>query len=345
MKKRWISLLLIAVMLCAAILPVFASEESAEAKKDGVLIYEETFDYADELDHNATLTQLGWEAQTKAMGAYTDPTAVVSLQDGKLSVLGASDTYFLMLSEEDMAAYDGMAITIQYDMEYTTASDTSRYFCILANYAGQKYNSFHFRNKGSANNQAHYDGSWPTYDAYNAATDAYAPATDGSDGSSIAMKLLGQKYDSGKSAFSGVPVTVRYIIDPAEGISVYMKLAEQEESEFTLVSVQDPAGDASSKFGSWNANAICVKIGGTQNGTMDNIAVWTGTGNYPQPEPEPEVTETPEEPETEQPTEEETKEEETKKVKEPQTIVNKIAVWAVALFGGWIIVKKGKERE
>ena len=114
--------MLIAVMLCAAILPVSASEESAEGKKDGVLIYEETFDYADELDHNATLTQLGWEAQTQAMGAYTDPTAVVSLQDGKLSVLGAKDTYFLMLNEEDMAAYDGMAITIQYDMEYTTAS-------------------------------------------------------------------------------------------------------------------------------------------------------------------------------------------------------------------------------
>ncbi len=345
MKKRWISLLAAALMLGAAILPASASEETAPEKKAGVLIYEETFDYADEFDHNATLAQLGWEAQTKAMGAYTDPTAIVSLIDGKLSVTGSSDTYFLMLTEEDMAAYDGMAITIQYDMDYTTASDTSRYFCILANYAGQKYNSFHFRNRGSANNQAHYDGSWLTYDAYNVATDAYAPATDGNDGSSIAMKLLGQKHDSGKSAFSGIPVTVRYIIDPAAGISVYMKLAEQGEDEFVLVSVQDPSGDASAKFGSWNANAICVKIGGAQNGTMDNIAVWTGNGNYPQPEPEVTETpeETPEEPEAEEPVEEEPKEEEPKKVKEPQTIVNKIAVWAIALFGGWIIVKKGKE--
>ena len=79
--------------------------------------------------------------------------------------------------------------------------------------------------------------------------------------------------------------------------------------------------------------------------------VWTGTGNYPQPEPEPEETVAPEG-ETEEPTEEpgeepdgegESKPEEPKGVKEPQTIVNKIAVWAVALFGGWIIVKKGKE--
>ena len=192
-----------------------------------------------------------------------------------------------------------------------------------------------------------------TYDAYNAATDAYAAATDGTNGSSIAMKLLGKKYDSGTGVFSGVPVTIRYVIDPASRIAVFMKLAEQGEDAFQMVSVQDPAGDATASFGTWNANAICVKIGGTQNGYIDNIAVWTGTGNYPQPEPEPEEPVAPEEGTTEPSEEtgeepdgeEESEPEEPKKVKEPQTIVNKIAVWAVALFGGWIIVKKGKEEK
>lgn len=347
MKKTCFALLLAAMLLCTAILPAYASEETAAPATKGTLIYEESFDYADEVDHKAVLAQLGWVEQTKAMGAYTDPTATLVLTGGRLMVNGASDTYYLMLDEEKMADYADDIITIQYDIEYTSASNTSRYFCILANYAGQKYNSFHFRNAGNGNNQAHYDGQWPTYDAYNASTDAYAPATDGADGSSIAMKLLGKRYDSGVSAFSGVPVTIRYVIDPTAGISVFMKLAEQEESDFVLVSAQDAAGDATSLFGSWQANAICVKIGGTQNGYFDHIAVWTGNGNYPQPEPEPEVTDEPAAPTDEEPGEGESEpqEETQKKIKEPQTIVNKIAIWAVALFGGWIIVKKGKEEK
>ena len=350
MKKRWISLLAAALMLGAAMLPVSASEETAEAKKNSALIYEETFDYADESDQNAALAQLGWVTQTKAMGAYTDPTAVVSIVDGKLSVVGSSDTYYLMLSEEDMAPYAGQTITIQYDVEYTTASNTSRYFCILANYAGKKYNSFHFRNNGSGNNQTHYDGSWYTYDLANGPADAYAAAQDNGTGTSIAMKLLGVKYN-GESLFSQVPVTIRYVLDPAEGISVYMKKAEDPEGAFVLVSAHDGSSDGASRYGTWSSNAICVKIGGAQNGYMDNIAVWTGGGDYPQPEPEvvePETEEPAEEeaePATEEVTEEETQEDAPKKVKEPQTIVNKIAVWAVALLGGWIIVKKGKESE
>ena len=352
MKKMSLALLL-AVLLCISILPVSAEGEPVAAEVKDTVIYEQKFDLPDEADHKTALATLGWVEQTKEMGAYTNPTATVAISDGRLLVTGASDTYFLMLNEEQMAPYDGKAITIQYDVEYTTASNTSRYFCILANYAGQKYNSFHFRNAGNGNNQSHIDGSWLTYDAYNAATDAYAAATDGTNGSSIAMKLLGKKYDSGTGVFSGVPVTIRYVIDPASGIAVFMKLAEQGEDAFQMVSVQDPAGDATASFGTWNANAICVKIGGTQNGYIDNIAVWTGTGNYPQPEPEPEETVAPEEGTTEPSEEtgeepdgeEESEPEEPKKVKEPQTIVNKIAVWAVALFGGWIIVKKGKEEK
>ena len=347
MKNRWFALLIAAGLLFAAAVPVSASEETAEAKKPAGLIYEETFSYENEADHSKTLATLGWEEQTKAMGAYADPTAKVSLVDGRLSVVGSADTYFLMLTEEQMAAYAGETITIQYEVEYTTASNATRYFCILANYAGQKYNSFHFRNNGSGNNQVHYDGGWHTYDAPGTAADVYAPAQDNEQGSSIAMKLLGQKYN-GQTLFSEIPVTIRYVLDPTAGTAVYMKLAEAPESDFVLVSAHDSTGEGVSFYGTWIANAVCVKIGGQQNGYIDNIAVWLGNGDYPQPEPEVEevVSEetVTEEPDAEKP-EENPVEEKPKKVKEPQTIVNKIAIGAVALFGGWIIVKKGKESD
>lgn len=348
MKKRWFALLVAAGLLFAAAVPASASDSTAEEKKPAGLIYEETFTYENEVDHAKTLTTLGWEEQTKAMGAYTDPSAKISLVDGRLSVVGASDTYFLMLTEEQMAAYDGQTITIQYDVEYTTASNSSRYFCILANYAGLRYNSFHFRNNGTGNNQVHYDSGWHTYDAPGTAADVYAPAQDNEQGSSIAMKLLGQKYN-GQTLFSGVPVTIRYVLDPAAGTAIYMKKAEAPESDFVLVSAHDPAGEGISFYNTWIANAVCVKIGGQQDGYMDNIAVWLGNGNYPQPEPEVEEPQpeesTSEDPATDAPEEETPSEEKPEKVKEPQTIVNKIAIGAVALFGGWIIVKKGKESD
>ena len=347
MKKTILAVLLAITLISVAVLPVAASEQSAATQSKGELIYEQKFDMPDAANEYDALEQLNWTVQTKALGAYTDPTAKITIADGRLAVTGSSDTYYLMLTEEQMAPYAGKTITIQYDMEYTTASNISRYFCILANYAGQRYNSFHFRNGGNANNQAHYDGSWVTYDVYNAATDLFAAATDAGNGSSVAMKLLGKRYDSNTSHFSGVPVTVRYVLDPGAGISVYMKLAEQGEDAFVPVSVQDPAADGTSYYGKWNANAICLKIGGQQNGYIDNIAIWTGNGNYPQPEPEvvePEVTEPVEDTVTEEPQDgADEPEKAPEKVREPQTIVNKIALGAVALFGGVIIYKKSKE--
>ena len=350
MTKKWFALILTAVLLCAAILPASASE-TAEKPKDGTMIYEESFDHPDAATTDAVLKTLGWEAQTKAMGAYADPTASLALVGGRLQVKGSSDTYFLMLTEEQMAPYRNEIITIQYDMEYTTAANASRYFCILGNYNGQNYNSFHFRNGGYGNNQAHVAGSWITYDGVNPAIDAYSPAQDKDGLTSIAQKLLKQKY-SGTQIFSKVPVTVRYVLDPYSGTAVYMKLADQPESAFVLVSVHDMSADGARTFGTWDANAICVKIGGQQDGYIDHIAVWVGDGNYPEPvaeepveETEPAETEPVEEPET--PTEEpqETEPEQPKEPKEPTTIVNKIAIWATALFGGWILYKKGKEED
>ena len=355
MKKRLLTWLLTTALIASAVLPAAASEDTASdtaAVFQPEIIYEQNFDMPDESDEAKALAQLSWTVQTKAMGAYTDPTAKISIADGRLAVVGASDTYYLMLTEEQMAAYDGKTITIQYEMEYTTAKDASRYFCILANYAGQKYNSFHFRNSGSANNQAHLDGGWRTYDAYNPSIDAYAAATDSGNGSSISMKLLGKKFESNVTHFSGIPVTVRYVLDPDAGISAYMKLAEHDEGAFVLVSVPDPNGDATPYYRTWDANAICLKIGGSQNGYIDNIAIWTGNGNYPQPVEETTVeeTETVEEPTeseqiTEEPADEPETEKEPEKVREPQTIVNKIAICAVALFGGFIVYKKGKQEE
>ena len=151
MKKTWFALLAAAALLCAMILPVSASGETDGA--GGKLIYEETFSYEDDTDSNSVLSKLGWTAQTKENGAYNNPTATFSLSGEKLHVVGSGDSYYLMLTEEDMAPYAGETITIQYEVEYISASNTSRYFCILAHYSGQYYDSFHFRNSGTANNQ------------------------------------------------------------------------------------------------------------------------------------------------------------------------------------------------
>lgn len=348
MKKTWMALFLAAGMLWAMAMPVYASAEDG----DGVLIYQETFDdYTDQTDGEKTLAEIGWVAQSKDDGAYYNPTAVLTITEGQLQIANTgNDSYYLMLTEEDMAAYDGKTITIQYDVTYTTAGNSSRYLCILANYNGQNYNSFHFRNRGDGNNQAHIGGNWKTYDAINAATDAYSGGDDNTKGTSIAMRLLGQKLDTGAMAFSGVPVTIRYVLHATEGPTVYMKLAEDSESAFVCVSMPDAGADMS-VYNSWDANAICFKVGGSQNGYLDNIAVWTGDGDFPQPEPEVEETvavETePTEPSEGEPAEGDGAAEvdaEAEKVKEPHTIVNKVAVWAVALLGGWVILKKEKER-
>jgi len=350
MKKTLIALFLVVGMIAAMAVPAFASEKNG----DGVLIYQENFDaYADQPDSNKALEQIGWVAQTKEDAAYSNPTATLTISGGRLEVLNTgNDSYYLMLTEEDMAAYTGETITIQYDVEYTTASNSSRYLCILANYNGQNYNSFHFRNRGDGNNQAHVSGSWKTYDAIDVTTDVFAAGDDASKGTSIAMRLLGQKFSANTMAFSGVPVTIRYVLHATDGPSVYMKLADDPESAFVCVSAPDVNADLS-VYNSWAANAICFKVGGAQNGYVDNIAVWTGDGNFPQPEPEVEETtvaesdptepseDTPAEGESDGADEGETKPE---KVKEPHTIVNKIAICALALFGGLVIVKKGKER-
>lgn len=353
MKKTWMALVLAAGMISAlatTAMPVYASADDG----DGVLIYQETFDeYVDQADGEKTLSEIGWVAQTTADGAYHNPTAVLTISGGRLQVANTgNDSYYLMLTEEDMAAYSGKTVTIQYDVEYTTASNSSRYLCILGNYNGQNYNSFHFRNRGDGNNQAHIGGSWKTYDAVNAATDAYASGDDNTKGTSIAMRLLGQKLNTGEMAFSGVPVTIRYVLHATDGPTVYMKLAEEPESAFVCVSMPDANADMSI-YNSWDAAAICFKVGGAQDGYVDNIAVWTGDGDFPQPEPEV-VETTAEEIEPAEPSEDENGSEEgdgavedggaVEKVKEPHTIVNKVAVWAVALFGGWVILKKEKER-
>lgn len=351
MKKTWITLLLAAVLLCAAAMPSYASEQDGA----GVLIYQETFDsYTDQTDTAQVLAQIGWTAQTRADGAYTDPVAKLMLSDGRLEVANTgNDSYYLMLTDEQMRQYAGQTITIQYELTYTTAANTSRYLCILANYSGQNYNSFHFRNRGDGNNQVHIGGSWRTYDAANPVTDAYASGNDGTNGSSIAMKLLGQKLNSNVAAFSELPVTIRYVLPATGGPSVYMKLAEDGEDKFVCVSVPDAAADTTT-YGSWDAYAVCFKVGGAQNGYVDNIAIWTGDGDFPQPEPEVSETETdsgevaPSEPaepsapdadaEADAPAEREAK------VREPHTIVNKIALWSVALLGGFVIYKKEKGR-
>ena len=340
------TLILLLLTLC---LPVGAEAIRNQVRGDQTLIYEETFDYENISDSVATLEKLGWTEQSKEQNAYSNPSAKYAIEDGKLKITNdGADSYALMLSEDVMSAYAGKILTIQYDMTYTTASDTGRYFAILTNYGGQTYNSFHFRNRGNGNNQAHFNGRWVTYDVADG-YDAYSAADDKNGASSIAFKLLGKKCD-GSALFANVAVTVRLVLDPQSGLRAYMKLADKDTDAFVLVS--RPALDATNTKATFDAtlssNAICFKVGGKQNGYVDNIAVWTGEGGYPvmpEPEPEPEPEPTPDDPNTpDTPTDPEPTPEPTPaKVTEPHEIVNKLALGLVAIIGCAVVVKKEKK--
>ena len=190
-----------------------------------------------------------------------------------------SDSYVFVLSSAQMGIYHEQNYTYQYDIIYSDASATDRYIALVSDYNGQRYNSFHFRNKGTANNQAHYDGSWLTYDV---SGNNYAASTDSN---SIVTKLLGKSYSSSAYAFKNISVSIRYVVDWKNGNSVYMRVntvGYPGTGKWILVSKSSPAANGASmfdhdKFGA----AIVLKTGGKQNGYIDNIIIWTGTGDEP----------------------------------------------------------------
>ena len=265
---------------------------------DGMMLYYEDFSaYGDVDSLDDTVNSLGWTIQTVADDfAYSDWTADLAIKDGALQVTNyrpeegfkGKDSYALMLTEEYMEAVNKYGdYTLQYDVTYLDASNYKRYICLLTDYYGDTYNSYHFRIGGYGNNQGHVYGKWATYDVQDPTQDQAANPTsnDPEKGTTIAYRLLGIDTpitdDTAIENFRGVTVTIRIRHDRDLGNIIYMKTADM--ADFVCVSM--PRFDASGA-GDWEnvtgVGGLAFKVGAAINGTMDNIALWAGLGEMPE---------------------------------------------------------------
>ncbi len=259
-------------------LPPPAEEIPADT---GRLIYYEDFESYPEMEAGYDVLQtLGWMAESRKTNAYEDCTAKCSIKQYNKSQMlaiannlyGAEDSYITLLSSAQMGKYHEQNYTYQYDMIYGGATKTNRYIALVNGYNGSFYHSFLLRNAGDGNNLCHINGEWVTYDG------GQASATDDT---AIVKKLLGYDYTSNAYALQYISFSVRYVVDWEAGNSVYIRINEEGypgSGIWTLVS----KGSASEAFDPYAGGAgIVLKVGGTQDGYIDNIMIWEGTGEPP----------------------------------------------------------------
>ncbi|MBE7065193.1 MAG: hypothetical protein E7384_05210 [Ruminococcaceae bacterium] len=299
MKKYLKVVLLVCFIIAAFTMLAVGCDKKAELKiidpvnlpeteniPDGTLIYYEDFDDSKEL---ARVTQIvnefGYRVLSKSVhGAYSDNSTkyrVTEYKDGKALYLenntaNGTDSYFEILSAAEMGYIHEQNYTVQYDVEYADADGTNRYITLANGYGGNFYYSFFLRNGGIGDYQCHYAGNW--YDL-----DGDGTSAKGKD--SIAYKLLGKEYDKENQVFKGVSLSVRHVVDWQNGGAVYIRVndpASYSKGEWILISRTSETSDG---FSYWNTDcgsaSLVLKTGGKQNGYVDNIAVWTGTGAEP----------------------------------------------------------------
>ncbi len=259
------------------------AETEAPAPAAGTLLYYENFE-SEEISaaSDTVLGKLGWKRDTKDNGAYNNGTVTYSIVDYngskqlylKNNIDGGADSYVIVLSEAQFGKFHESAYTYQYDLTYDDASAADRYIVLVSDYNGSTYNSFHVRNRGNANNEAHINGSWISYDG----NTNVATATDAS---SICTRLLGKTYNASTQVLKNISVSIRYVVDWTSGNKIYMRVNTEGypgSGKWTLV------GEGK-KISPFTANetggAIAIKTGGRQNGWIDNIIIWAGTGDEP----------------------------------------------------------------
>ncbi len=262
---------------------------------DGTVLYYENFDSDEAVEETSkALFKTGFSAITTSKGAISNATADVKIREynGGLALYlennksKQNDSYYQVLSEKQMGYFHENNYTVQYDLEYTDAANASRYITLLTGYSGGYYMSFHFRNGGYAHNQIRRRSDWFSFDL----DDENACYAMGEN--SIASKLIGKPADGKEQLFKGVPVSVRYVVDWENGNKVYMRVNSPDSAskgEWVQVS-QYSAESAGGKY--WDPDStggagITLKVGGAQNGYIDNITVWTGTGDEPQDKSSP----------------------------------------------------------
>lgn len=300
-------------------------ESAIDRLKDGTMIYYEGFDgYGDVSGNDEVFSALRangiWRLDDKTKPFYeksapyaTKSTCQYALKNGKLNVMGymdaeggliqsPSDTYLVILDENTLWELDGQNYTIQYELNYESFVNVQRYICLLWNYYGQYYNTFHLRVNGTGDLQAHMAGSWLDHDKYSASTDLYSGSLDKNDGTSVAKKLLGVSLEgkNTKTVFQNVSVTVRLQVSKNGETLVLLSTDGKNFVKVAKYTADSPLGiGLNSHTARCNAGALVLKTGGGINGTIDNVMVYTGHGDTPEnktvsfvPEPAPEIPDT-----------------------------------------------------
>ncbi len=272
---------------------VKAETEYREPRGDRLIFFEDFEDCDTTLDNELLMFDLGWTIDTKENRAYSDNTAKYSVieKDGnrKLAVTNnisnGTDSYVIILNDDEMGDFQTANYTYQYDVTYTGAANPDRYIALVSSYNGIIYNSFHFRNKGTGNNQLHYEGAWFTLDTEG---EYYA---SNMDDRSIIKKLLGMIYISSRQSFNNISVSIRYQVNWEKGNSVYMRVntpGYPGSGKWTLVSVGFIPDSNVTGFNPYvGGSAIALKVGQKQDGYIDNIIVWEGTGDEPEDKSNP----------------------------------------------------------
>ncbi|MCQ2427880.1 MAG: hypothetical protein MJ137_05705 [Clostridia bacterium] len=250
----------------------------------GTLIYYEGFNsYQENASSTSVLNMLGWKTDSTVNGAYHNNTSTYSIvtKNGskqlyiKNNTTDGADSYVIVLSAAEFGKYHESNYTYQYDMIYDDASAADRYIALVSDYNGSFYNSFHVRNRGNGNNQAHSYGSWITYDQSGT---YYAANTNAN---SMVTRILGKSYNSSVQAFKGISISVRVAVDWENGSKCYVRVNTEGypgSGKWTLVSVGRPGSPFTPGE---SGGAIVLKTGGKQNGWIDNILIWKGTGEEP----------------------------------------------------------------
>ena len=283
MKRLFTFLTLVFTAISLITSTAASPRDEAEPGVGYNIIYYEEFNYDNNGNTAAILKQLGWTALSKTnKTAVTDPTAKLSIIDGRLYVennkSGGKDSYYMILNDTKMTSAWQGDYTLQFDVSLSSAGDAARYIALLTDYKQDvkgTYHSFHLRINGSANSQARMNGKWWNFDS---AGPYFAADQDDTDGtSSIAKKVLGKDFD-GSQVLKNKKLTVRIVCEKYDiGPRVYIRNTG-EGGDFVLVS---RAGGDAVTSGTWRSTggkAIVLKAGGTINGYIDNILVYTGTG-------------------------------------------------------------------
>ena len=281
------------------------TEPEVQIPAEGLLVFAEEFTYANNDNTEEVLKTLGWTRLTKeANGVYNETDGEFAIVDGRLyydnydkdplpegdTRVRGKDGYYAInvLNDEYMKPVVMGKYTLQYDLEYVDSLNNSRYAVIITECSadGQCYNSYHYRIGGYANCQAHFYGSWKTYDAFDPATDLYCASQAmnaeeaATKGTPISFKLLGKYNDktNDPQMFKNIPVTIKLQWDPEMGHHVFMKTNDMKD----FVKVAEPSVNADGPmYIGWDGWAVQFKFGATIDGYIDNIYIWTGWGEKP----------------------------------------------------------------